>query len=936
MLPLARFADRIVATFDLPPRPASHAPIPDDLHPALRAALAGRGIGELFSHQAEMYAAARRGEHVVITTGTASGKSLAFLLPVLQGILEDPAARAFLLYPTKALGHDQLRAILRICEALSEGAGRRVEAGVYDGDTPPAERRRIRERCNLVLTNPDMLHTGMLPAHARPGFSHLFRNVRFVVLDELHTYRGAFGSHIANLMRRFTRIAHHCGSRPQFLCSSATIANPTELASRLCQAPFTLIDRDGSPAGAKRIHFWLPPTIDGVLRRGVASEMAALLPALIEKRVRTIGFARSRKETEIIVKEARDRLSRTHGGHDESRMLGAYRAGFTPAERRRVERDLIEGRLVGVVSTNALELGIDIGSLEVVVQGGFPGTRASFWQQVGRAGRRGGMAHAIVILAMSPVDQYLARHPEWLMDQPSEHAAVDPDNLGVVLAHVRAAAAELPLTMDDAAIWPDLGEAIPVLVERNELRELAGAWHWQGGPFPAGDFSLRNHDGSRWKIVDIDRGTTLTEMTRPQVYREAHPRAVYLHDGEQYSVEELDLVQHRALVRLVEQNFYTQPDVRTQIEVMNTQESCSIWAGGEAEPAVLGPPLSTKAVAPWQPGMPCFGDVRVFESVVGFKMLQFHNHQNLGYEVLQEPLTLHLETEGLWLPMPEAVLAALGGESTDLLVGVVHALRAVARMATMAEASDLAGSSFSYVDDVSGRRHTAVVLYDLHPGGIGFAQKAFELVDALVDRALSLVRDCRCVDGCPACVGDFTLDRHVVAWALSGLRQPSAPPAGLRLPTSASAEVAHASAGSSIGALPITLAELPERWAEVCAWLTSHHVPGAELLASVAAVRVRGSKLLLRLSSPGLREWLEQDQNRIQLRSSLLAHLTLPESVQLAFEVEEADAQQASRRRDKLRRRLEDLREGESRDERGANRKLASGYLPHGDPGGEG
>ena len=903
MLPLARFSDRIVATFDLPAREARTAPLPADLHPALRQALHERGINELYSHQAEMTAAARRGEHVVITTGTASGKSLAFLLPVLQGILEDPSSRAFLLYPTKALGHDQLRAIQQLCDELSVAGGRRIEAGVYDGDTPPTERRRIRERANLVLTNPDMLHTGMLPLHARQGFSHLFRNVKWVVLDELHTYRGAFGSHIANLMRRFQRVCRHAGSRPQFLCSSATIANPQELAERLCQRQFTLVDNDGSPSGGKRIHFWLPPLVDEEIRRGVATEMAMLLPHLIEKRIRTIGFARSRKETEIIVKEARDRLSRTHGEHDESRLLGAYRSGFTPEERRKVEKDLIEGRLVGVVSTNALELGIDIGSLEVVVQGGFPGTRASFWQQVGRAGRRGHVAHAIVILAMAPIDQYIAKHPEWLMDQPTEHAAVDPNNLGIALAHIRSAAAEMPLTIDDAAIWPDLGEAIPVLCDAGELREVAGTWYWQGGPFPAGDFSLRTHDGSRWKIVDRIAGTTLTEMTRPQVYREAHPRAVYLHDGEQYMVEELDLVQHRAIVIPVDQNFYTQPDVRTEIEVLNTQETRSVGV--------------SQAV---------FGDVRVHESVVGFKMLQFHNHQNLGYEVLQEPLTLKLETEGVWWPMPEPVLAALGGESTDLLVGVVHALRAVARMTTMAEASDLAGTSFSYVDEISGARHTAVVLYDSHPGGIGFAQKAWELTTQIIEQARTLVQDCACARGCPACVGDFTLDRFAVAWAIGSLRAARPIPQGLRLPPPKPTPSVVPRAERAFG-----WEQLPTQWAEIRAYFRTIGELGGELLASVERVEVRGVKLVLSVDSPGLAEWLGEELNRKRLRNVIDDHLRMPDNWRLAFHVAEDAALTASRRRDKLRRRLEDMHAEDVDDERDANAKLASGFVLVGD-----
>ena len=604
-----RFADRIIATHDIAPREAQYAAIPASLHPALHEALSQRGISQLYSHQAEMIELALAGKDVVITTGTASGKSLAFLLPVLQTLMEDPSARAFLLYPTKALARDQLRAILKLAEELRAGGvgGRRIEAGVYDGDTPPSQRTRIRDRANLVLTNPDMLNAGLIPAHGRQGMNHLFRNVRYVVIDELHTYRGAFGAHFSNLMRRFLRLCKHYGSRPRFLASSATIANPAELAEALCHRPFSLVERDGSPSGGKTVHFWLPPLLDDDVRRSVVSEMAQLVPYLIEKKHKTIAFTRSRKETEIVLKESRDKLAHVHGDHDESHLLGAYRGGYKPSERRKVEQDLIEGRLLGVVSTNALELGIDIGSLEVVVQGGFPGTRASFWQQLGRAGRRGDRAHAIVMLAMTPIDQYIAQNPAWLMDQEAEHAVVDPDSLAVQLAHIRSAAGELPLTIDDAALWPDLAEVIPVLMEAGELREVRGTWHWTGNAFPAGDFSLRNSDGDRFKIVNRISGETLTEMTRPQTYREAHTRAVYLHDGVQYLVEELDLVGHCAVVVPVDQNFYTQPDVRTHIEVLVTQETATVGISQGN-----------------------FGDVRVDETVVGYKMLQFHNHQNHG------------------------------------------------------------------------------------------------------------------------------------------------------------------------------------------------------------------------------------------------------------------------------------------------------------------
>ncbi len=665
MIELGRLQDRIVATREIPAREGRVVPIPTECPAVLRRALEERGLSELWSHQAEMFERADRGENVVIATSTASGKSLGFLLPVLKAVHEDPAARVLLLYPTKALAHDQLRGLAKLADDMCAAGSRPIELGVYDGDTPPNERRRLREEANLVLTNPDMLNTGLLPAHGRPGYTHLLRNVRYVVIDEMHVYRGAFGAQFSNLIRRLLRICRHYGSNPQFLCSSATIANPKELAETLCHQPFSLVDDDGSPSPGKVVHFWRPPTGQDRSRGSVGREMATLLPLLVKQRHKTIAFCRGRKQTEIVLKEARDHLADIDGGHDESSLLAAYRGGYTAEERRGVERDLITGRLLGVVSTNALELGIDIGQLGVVVQGGFPGTRASFWQQLGRAGRRGERAEGILILGQTPVDQFIASNPDWLIKQGTEQAVVDPDNLTIQLAHVRAACAELPLTLDDVASFPDLGEILPVLEEAGEVREVFGAWHWSGSPFPAGEFSLRSTDGDRFKVVNRKTGQTLTEMTRPQVYREAHTRAVYLHGGEEYLVEELDLVGHRAVVVPVEQGFYTQPDVRTTIQVLVTQEQKSVGL-----------------VESW------FGDVRASDTVVGYKMLEFHNHQNLGYEKLHEALTVRLETEAVWVKVPAAVLEVLGEQRLDTLRGMVAPLRTVAGLATMAERSD--------------------------------------------------------------------------------------------------------------------------------------------------------------------------------------------------------------------------------------------------------
>ncbi len=872
MLKLGEFQDRIIATREIPARLEVFGEFPQATNPQLIEALAAEGIDKLYSHQAEMFERALARENVVITTGTASGKTLAYLLPVLQGILEDPRARAMLLFPTKALAQDQLRSLLRLIGHLGKG---RIQAGVYDGDTPPVERTRIRESCNLILTNPDMLNAAYLPNHGRKGFSHVFRNLRYLILDEMHSYRGAFGSHVANVMRRLRRVCHHYGSKPQFLCSSATIANPAELATALFEEPFSHVEKDGSPASGKTVHFWQPPVTENDFRRSVVQEMSDFLPRLINGRVRSICFCRSRKETEIVLKETRDALGSVDGGHNESSLVAGYRGGYTPEERRGVEKDLISGRLIGVVSTNALELGIDIGGLEVVVQGGFPGTRASFWQQIGRAGRRNAKSHAFVMLRMSPMDQYLALDPDWLMRKQAEHAVVDADNLMIQLSHIRAAAAELPLTVDDVVLFPDLGETVAILVEAGELRDLRGTYHWCGPAHPAGDFSLRNMDGDRFKIVNRETGMTLSEMDRPQTYHEAHPRAVYLHDGLQYLVERLDLVGHVATVVPVEQNYYTEPDVRTAIEVLNVQESSDL-------------PRSQN----W------FGDVRVIDSTLGYKMLEFHNHQNLGYEVLPERLVIELETEAAWFHVPANVLRVLGGESQDYLKGMVHGVISCARMKTMAEGADLRGTSFHFTDEESGITKTSIIVYDGHPGGLGFSLKTHENLKSILTSAIKLVEQCRCREGCPACVGDYQLDRQLILWSLKSLFNELASPEGHKVALPPRKTRVQKS---------LAWQDLAEQWQTLVANLPIRGESGAAFLRSVTTVRLRGETLILAVPSAALATWSSDPAIKERLKEIIRRRVRGPAGFDLEFEVAESDQDRAKIADKKLRRRYKDL-----------------------------
>lgn len=767
--------DLITYRRTIPARKAIYSSFPESLNPKIVEFLRERGIDQLYCHQAQMYELARKGKNVVITTSTASGKTLSFLLPVIQEILEHPTARAIFIYPTKALAADQYRALQ---PWLSFFGPEKISAGVYDGDTPVNERKRIRDRANIILTNPEMLNGAMLPNHSKYGFDFIFSNLKYVVLDEMHTYRGAFGSHMANVFRRLSRITEYYHAVPHFLCSSATIANPVELAEKICGQPFASVTKDGSAASERNYLLIQPPKISGKDQQyygqeSIVSVAAQMLPQLMEQRESFLAFAKSRKNVEVVLKETRDRLDAADFLTTvTSDQISGYRGGYTPIERKTIEQQMIRGDLLGLVSTNALELGIDIGSIGVTVLIGYPGTRSSFWQQTGRAGRSKKSCTNYLILDHLPMDQYIGLEPGWLFDESSEHAVIDPDNLLIELAHIRAAAAELPLSLDDIARFPDLGETIPVLMKMQEVRSQNGRFAWAGGEYPAGDFSMRNIDKNKYTLLNQETGKTITEMDESQAFREIHEGAVYIHDGESYRVVKMDLESKMAYAIPFNGNYYTVAGGETNIHVIHSQKEQQ-----------------------WNRIRVQFGDVNVADYVYMYKKLQFHNHQNLGYEELRTPLTKDYDTEGTWMHLPENLVLAYRGllqaDDTGRLTrnnhfqGLCFALKNAAQMVTMTEQEDIHVITSTNALELSGETASdvSIYFYDGYVGGLGFSEKIYDLIPQVIEQAIRMVSGCKCKDECAACVGDYKLDRKLILWGLENLREASEVPKGEKVVT---------------------------------------------------------------------------------------------------------------------------------------------------------
>ncbi len=734
----------VTALKHFPAREARAEPFPEFLPPRLVEILRARGIEQLYSHQAVACRLAQEGKNVVIVTPTASGKTLCYNLPILSNLLEDPEARALYLFPTKALSQDQLVELNRWTDKL----GDEVRTFTYDGDTPQDARRAVRSRGNLVITNPDMLHTGILPHHTK--WERLFENLRFVVIDELHYYRGVFGSHLANVLRRLKRVAKFYGRTPQFICASATIANPGELATHILEEDVSLVDENGAPSAEKYLVFYNPPVVNPQLgiRRSYLNETRRVARTFLNRGLETIIFANSRLATEILVTYLKEDFARAPLGPDAVR---GYRGGYLPLERRGIERDLREGRLLGVVATNALELGIDIGSLDVAVLAGYPGTIASTWQRAGRAGRRQGTSAAVLVASSAPLDQFIVQNPEYFFGRSPEHGYVNPDNLLILLNHLKCAAFELPLREDEKFGSHDLNTLCQHLEEVGFLHQASDGWHWVSESYPADAISLRSISSDNFVIVDTTaEPRVIGEVDFSSALTSVHEKAIYIQDGQQYHVERLDYDDRKAYVNQCKSEYFTDAISYTKIKILETFET-----------------------APAGPARKNHGEVQVNTQVVGFKKIKFHTMEDVGSGELMLP-EQEMHTTAYWLTLPREMLEALSydrAERLDGVSGLGNALQAIATLLVMCDARDLGvavGENVALeseevdVQPANLSRLRArltkifepnIYLYDKYPGGVGFSEPLFRMSEDLLENTRRLIANCPCPVGCPSCVG---------------------------------------------------------------------------------------------------------------------------------------------------------------------------------------
>jgi DEAD/DEAH box helicase domain-containing protein len=732
---------------ELPERAGIFAEPSRPLPQQLSELLAARGIEQLYSHQVAALEAARAGKNLVVVTGTASGKTLCYNLPILEAALADPQARALYLFPTKALAQDQLKGLLELI-GDHPALARQIKPGVYDGDTPTAQRRRLRSEANLVLSNPDMLHAAVLPYH--PKWARFFESLRFVVLDEVHTYRGILGANVACVLRRLQRVGRHYGSDPIFLAASATIANPGELASRLIGRDVTVVDNDGSPRGRKFFVLWNPTPLgaDSLARTSAADDAVNLMVDAIDADAQVLAFTRTRQAAELIHRYVKASLDMRHS--PRASQVRAYRGGYLPNERREIEQALFAGKLRGVAATNALELGIDIGSLDVALMVNYPGTIASTWQQAGRSGRRHDESLAVLLAGNDPVDQYLLRHPDYFFAQSPEHAVVDPENPYVLAAHLKAAAFEIPLADGDVESFGPMAKDIAdLLSDAGDLSAIGGKHYFAGGQNPAIGVSLRHMSDNTFSIVErtnrqlsgdpppVGRAGTkqfeqdhhvianVDAISAPEL---VYPEAVYLHNGESYLVRELDLNAKIAYVERRETDYYTQAVLESNVLITRERE---------ASPAVEETLLA-------------YGNVDVSWQTVAFKKIKFNTRENIGLGPVDIPAQT-LATTAMWLAPNDAMRARMkssGYRASEGVCGLRNLAVVALPMVAMCDSRDLGG-----VVDSKNIGRSTMILYDRYPGGLGYSEKGFHLIHDLLRICHEMAAECPCEEGCPSCVG---------------------------------------------------------------------------------------------------------------------------------------------------------------------------------------
>ena len=736
-----RFMENVVRWEELPAREARYGDFPPELDARLLPVLRQRGVIRLYIHQAQSIAATLRGEDVVVVTPTASGKTMCYNLPVLSSILRNPDARALYLFPTKALSADQVSELYELIEAM----GVDIKTYTYDGDTPGAARRAVRQAGHIVVTNPDMLHSGILPHHTK--WVKLFENLRYIIIDEIHTYRGVFGSNLANVLRRLMRLCEFYGSHPQFILCSATIANPGELAQTLIGRPVTLVDDNGAPMGKRHFVFYNPPVINRQLgiRKGVIPETRAIASMLLKCGIQTITFARSRLTVEVLTKYLKDLVRDPLG--NAGRVRG-YRGGYLPTQRREIERGLRAGAIDAVVSTNALELGIDIGALDACVLCGYPGTIASAWQQAGRAGRRKGTSIVFFIASSAAIDQYIVNHPDYFLRQSPENALLNPDNLYILLSHFKCSAYELPFedgdTFGNTAATPEL---LSYLEEENILRHVDGRYHWMAEDFPASEISLRSAASENFVIIDITdpaHHRVIGEMDRYTVPMLLHENAIYLHEAQQYQVEKLDFDACKAFIRQVDVGYYTDANLNISLSLLDVEDTQPLGQGAER----------------------ALGEVKVTTLVTMFKKIRFDTHETLGFGHVRLPET-DMHTTAMWWTLPDSLCSRFESDTLkNGMMAVANLLRIVAPLYLMCAPQDVA---VVYQVKCPFTDRPTIILYDNCPGGVGLAAKAYSMQNLLLEKALQIVMDCPCPQGCPSCagpVGEIGTDGKATAKAL--------------------------------------------------------------------------------------------------------------------------------------------------------------------------